>query len=146
MMMMLSCTLMGPGLGARSTAWSPILANRGRGRGSIPGRGNFEIGDGDGDAGDSDGDGDRVHGVRALACWPIGHAAAASTHPARHSPGLGLAGPGILHWHAALRRARRSRAAMLATDGDKNSPRAPQAQAPPFGPPASRKMMRLLAA
>jgi hypothetical protein len=90
MMMMLSCTLMGPGLSARSTAWSPISANRGRGRGSAPDSG--QIGDGDGGAspppgpgksrGDpswglgrglsdaGDGDGDRVHGVRALTCWP----------------------------------------------------------------------------
>jgi hypothetical protein len=66
-----------------TTAWSPISANRGRGRGSVPdsgqigprgrGRGSVpasgQIGDGrpvpvPGQIGDGDGDGDR--GVRAL--------------------------------------------------------------------------------
>ncbi len=51
-----------------TTAWSPISANRGRGRGSVPVPG--QIGDGrpvpvPGQIGDGDGDGDR--GVRALA-------------------------------------------------------------------------------
>ena len=53
--------------GSSTTAWSPISANRGRGRGSVPAPG--QIGDGrpvpvPGQIGDGDGDGDR--GVRAL--------------------------------------------------------------------------------
>jgi hypothetical protein len=60
-----------------TTAWSPISANRGRGRGSVPVPG--QIGDGrpvpvPGQIGDGDGDGDR--GVRALVqagsgCLPV---------------------------------------------------------------------------